>query len=147
MIVPIIRSSAKRLKQLERNENGTAYREWREDVLNRDGHTCQYPRCPNSMDLQIHHIKKWSKHRYLRYNIANGLTLCRECHQKKVNGREARFEFVFLQRVFFLSALHKKACQDYECRICKKMGYKKEPPAPILKKKRGRPRKSPESSE
>lgn len=58
----------------------TKYQKWRQAVLKRDNFTCQH--CNSKDDLQTHHIKKWSTHSELRYDLDNGLTLCVFCHRK-----------------------------------------------------------------
>jgi hypothetical protein len=52
---------------------------WRSQVLHRDNHTCQ--RCGAAEHLQAHHIKPWAKYPDLRYDLENGITLCRSCHR------------------------------------------------------------------
>lgn len=32
-------------------------------------------------DLQAHHVEPWAASPALRYEVANGLTLCRPCHE------------------------------------------------------------------
>lgn len=59
----------------------TAARHWREQVLKRDGYRCV--RCGSADGLEAHHIMPWSKFPDLRYNILNGETLCRACHDKE----------------------------------------------------------------
>ena len=55
------------------------YQNWRRLVFDRDGFHCQ--KCPQlGGDLQAHHIKPWAKFVNLRYDISNGLTLCKKCH-------------------------------------------------------------------
>lgn len=60
------------------DRNSRQYREWRKAVFLHDGYTCQS--CGTKKDLQAHHIKGWKKHKKLRYEAANGITLCRKCH-------------------------------------------------------------------
>ena len=53
--------------------------EWRKAVFKRDGYTCQT--CgKKGGHLNAHHIKSFSKHEELRYDLNNGITLCKPCH-------------------------------------------------------------------
>lgn len=68
------------------------YRKWRENVLIRDDYTCKH--CGTKIELEVHHIKKFSEFEDERYEINNGVTLCKQCHMElhrlercKVNGR------------------------------------------------------------
>ena len=55
--------------------------EWRKQVFERDQYKCV--ECGQKGTLQAHHIKEWADYPDLRYEIDNGITLCRECHSKK----------------------------------------------------------------
>lgn len=56
------------------------YKKWRSDVFARDGWTCQT--CGvRGCYLEAHHIKSWAKFPQLRYEINNGVTLCKGCHK------------------------------------------------------------------
>lgn len=71
-------------KTWERFKN-PLYQEWRSLVLNRDDFTCQScgKHCnKNEKGLAAHHIKEYAKYPELRYDINNGLTLCRKCHME-----------------------------------------------------------------
>lgn len=63
------------------NRNMPEYIEWRRCVYERDGYTCQ--ECGSKGHLEAHHIKAWSLYPALRFDVANGVTLCRACHQDK----------------------------------------------------------------
>lgn len=53
---------------------------WRLSVFTRDSFTCQV--CKKiGVYLEAHHIKSWATHPELRYEITNGITLCKECHK------------------------------------------------------------------
>lgn len=61
--------------------NGGEYNEWRKSVFERDGYTCQD--CGASgVYLNAHHIKSWAEYLDLRFDLANGITLCEDCHAK-----------------------------------------------------------------
>lgn len=60
------------------------YKLWREAVFQRDDWTCQI--CKNrGGELNADHIKSFSTHFELRFNIDNGRTLCIDCHKKTPN--------------------------------------------------------------
>ena len=97
MFFPLIKhTTTKRLKQLERNVGSMKYRIWRQGVLERDKEQCQWAGCSQKEDLEIHHIKRWAGNLHLRYNLFNGITLCKE-HHRSIFGREATYEVVFLK--------------------------------------------------
>ena len=52
------------------------------------------PGCKSKFKLQAHHIKKWSSAAILRYDIDNGITLCKSCHDS-INGLESHYESLF----------------------------------------------------
>lgn len=54
---------------------------WRKAVFDRDDYTCQI--CfRRGGYLEADHIKPWAYFRELRFEITNGRTLCRRCHDK-----------------------------------------------------------------
>lgn len=57
------------------------YKEWRMTVFKRDDFTCQNCKIKGSQ-LEAHHIVKFSEDPTLRFEISNGLTLCRKCHKE-----------------------------------------------------------------
>ena len=65
-------------EKIRRNKD---YKIWRELVFERDNWTCQ--KClERGFELNAHHIENFSDNKDLRFNIDNGITLCRECHYK-----------------------------------------------------------------
>lgn len=66
------------------NRNSEQYKHWRSAVFSRDGYQCQ--KCGSKRDIQAHHVKTWSRHKSLRYDVSNGITLCRKCHLESHRG-------------------------------------------------------------
>lgn len=58
---------------------------WRQSVFKRDGFTCQCCRKRGSR-LTAHHIKSFAKHKELRCDVQNGVTLCEGCHVPIIHG-------------------------------------------------------------
>ena len=66
------------------------HKQWREAVLKKAGHVCEIcrrygRRLPNGEPVPAvvaHHIKHADTHPELRYVIANGQALCKDCHAK-----------------------------------------------------------------
>lgn len=56
------------------------YRDWRKAVFERDDYTCQMCGVHGGR-LNADHIQTWRDHPDLRYDLANGRTLCVECHR------------------------------------------------------------------
>jgi hypothetical protein len=61
------------------------YEEWRRAVFKRDNYTCQRCQCKPTKEnpLHAHHIKKFTDYPEIRFEINNGITLCKNCHLKK----------------------------------------------------------------
>lgn len=78
----------------QRAMNCRGYIKWRKDVFRRDQWTCQ--ECGQvGWKLNAHHIKSWSNCKELRYNISNGITLCKKCHDEFHRGRKEGVLFHF----------------------------------------------------
>lgn len=61
------------------------YKQFRAAVVERDNWTCQD--CgKRGGRLGVHHIKSWAEHPDLRYDVSNGTTLCRPCHNTTKRG-------------------------------------------------------------
>ena len=57
------------------------YQEWRKSVFIRDKFVCQ--KCKeHTNNLNAHHISNWKSDINHRYDINNGITLCKDCHKK-----------------------------------------------------------------
>jgi len=55
------------------------YKIWRELVFKRDKYTCNKCKTVGG-NLHPHHILNFSKHKNLRFDVNNGVTLCIKCH-------------------------------------------------------------------
>lgn len=54
------------------------YKQWRKAVLVRDNNLCKL--CGSKKSLCAHHILDAQSYREYRYDISNGITLCKKCH-------------------------------------------------------------------
>lgn len=57
------------------------YKEWRLAVYQRDNFTCQGCRKGRGVRLQAHHIFSFALYPKLRFEVSNGITLCKRCHE------------------------------------------------------------------
>lgn len=58
------------------------YKHWRDAVYVRDGYTCRHCGDNRGGNLQAHHQKSFAGHPELRFDVDNGITLCKSCHEK-----------------------------------------------------------------
>lgn len=65
----------------DRIHQSAEYREWRRQVFERDDYTCQMCGIKGSY-LEADHIKPFSTHIDLRFELSNGRTLCKSCHRQ-----------------------------------------------------------------
>lgn len=56
------------------------YRAWRTAVFERDSYTCQMCGDDKGGNLNAHHIKPYKDYPEIRHDVANGITLCKQCH-------------------------------------------------------------------
>jgi 5-methylcytosine-specific restriction endonuclease McrA len=84
------------MSENQRIRRSEEYREWRRCVFERDDYRCV--RCGQRGGmLNAHHVKPFSAHPELRFDVANGETLCLTCHEqtdtylfKAVKGKRAQ---------------------------------------------------------
>lgn len=82
------------------------YSQWRKQVFERDNYECQ--KCHDKscsghpVILEGHHIENWVSCEEKRYDIDNGITLCRSCHNK-FHHEYGRTNNTYLQIQEFLS--------------------------------------------
>jgi len=64
--------------------NSIQYKEWRKIIFERDDYTCQ--KCGaksgngKAVYLEAHHLKSFAEFPELRFDLDNGSTLCKDCH-------------------------------------------------------------------
>lgn len=76
-----------------RSSKITYYKDWRSSVFLRDDYTCKLCNIRGGY-LEAHHIYKFSNYSNLRLLVSNGVTLCKECHNK-TKRKEEKFESMF----------------------------------------------------
>jgi 5-methylcytosine-specific restriction endonuclease McrA len=64
-----------------RRSRGGPQQKWANQVIARDGATCQHCGAKN-VELHAHHVKSFKTHPELRFDVSNGVTLCYSCHWK-----------------------------------------------------------------
>ena len=76
--------------QARRERNSEKFKQWRRRVFERDDYRCQC--CGrrsakgDPVVLNAHHIENFARNEALRYDVNNGVTLCRECHDPRIPG-------------------------------------------------------------
>lgn len=99
--------SKEKVGNLARNPGSPEYKKFRADVLERDGHKCQFGGCSETKGLQIHHIKPFAKHKSLATDPMNGITLCEKCH-RAIFGKEKLYVGIFIGTVLANASKQKK---------------------------------------
>lgn len=61
--------------------NSLEYKRWRQSVFIRDNFTCKDCQV-RGRDLEAHHLLLFSKFPQFRFDVWNGITLCKKCHNK-----------------------------------------------------------------
>ena len=102
------------------NRGSPKYREWRKQVLERDGHRCQC--CGGDKHLVAHHIFNYKDYPLLRCSVDNGITLCKWCHGKyhSYYGKKAN--------AHTLMEYYKR----FECNEISRVEKEPEEPVPVL---------------
>jgi predicted restriction endonuclease len=80
---------------MRRNFKDPQYINWRKQVYERDQYTCQWPNCKSNKKLNAHHIKTWAGFPGLRFDINNGITLCKY-HHDLIKGLEEEYSYPLL---------------------------------------------------
>jgi hypothetical protein len=74
------------------------YKFWRKSVFERDNYKCKVNNQDCCSYVEAHHILPWRDYPELRYNINNGITLCRAHHPRK-RAEEKRLAPIFQELV------------------------------------------------
>lgn len=90
-------SDRSKLKKSQKR-NDSAYQNWSKNVKCRDGWKCKMKDKNCSGKLISHHIYPWSKYKKLRYNLDNGITLCKY-HHPKTRREEKLFINIFKELI------------------------------------------------
>jgi len=65
--------------------NGDEYKQWRQAVFERDNYTCQC--CGRQThNNEAHHLDNFADYEEQRFDINNGITLCKQCHNPNQEG-------------------------------------------------------------
>jgi len=68
-------------EERENDRNCPENYEWKKAVFDRDDDTCK--KCSvRGGKLEAHHILPWARFPELRFEVENGITLCRSCHKR-----------------------------------------------------------------
>lgn len=67
-------------KERDKDMTTEKYKNWRISVFLRDKRKCQI--CLSDKDIQAHHIQSYKHFINLRYDINNGITMCKDCHKE-----------------------------------------------------------------
>lgn len=84
------------MSYVKRDYNDPIYKAWRVKVFQRDKFKCQFPGCCNKtkIGLNAHHIIRWVDAPLLRFEVTNGITLCKQ-HHKMIEGSEGIYAELF----------------------------------------------------
>lgn len=78
---------------MKRDYSDPFYKLWRSQIRQRDNQECKWPNCKSKKRLHVHHINKWAANANLRYDINNGITLCKNHHDMVKNNEDSYIEF------------------------------------------------------
>jgi len=71
------------LKDDRKDRGGQLHREWSLSVKRRDGWKCKISNEDCNGRMESHHILPWKDYPELRYNLNNGICLCKKHHPRK----------------------------------------------------------------
>ena len=80
---PCWRGGVSKRRTSEKKHLCSRYMGWMKEVKNRDGWKCKMHNEDCCGPLEAHHILSWREHPKLRYEVNNGITLCRFHHPRR----------------------------------------------------------------
>ncbi len=101
-----IKDRSKLAKRQKRND--MAYKEWRMQVYKRDGFKCKINNSDCDGRIIAHHILSWKDYPELRYDVNNGIVLCKH-HHPRTRKKEKETQ------VFFQELLNSKSLCEANC--------------------------------
>jgi len=81
---------------MTRDYSDPQYKKWRQSIRQRDKSKCQWPNCNSSLKIHAHHIMPWSNFPSLRYDINNGICLCK-IHHDLIKSNEESYAPLFFK--------------------------------------------------
>lgn len=81
--------------RIESLRHSDEFKRWRKSVYKRDGYNCMMPGCDkHGGEIHAHHIIPIYEEESKIFDINNGITLCRDCHEKTY-GKELEYVKIF----------------------------------------------------
>jgi len=81
----------------KRREDSPEYKSWRAAIIKRDKGRCRMPSCKRK-GRECHHITRWHDAPHLRFEVRNGILLCKGCHWM-VRNKEHVYASLFMKIV------------------------------------------------
>lgn len=78
----------RKLVKLDTERGGPLHKGWSKKVKHRDLYKCKV--CSKPGKVIAHHILSWKSHKQLRYEVSNGISLCKEHHPMTRKGEEEK---------------------------------------------------------
>lgn len=81
----------RRFRDIRFSRRNPAYRAWKHAVHRRDNYTCMLCGKQQKRFLHAHHIVRKADNQELAFDVSNGVSLCKHCHNRLVDRREEVF--------------------------------------------------------
>ena len=67
-----------KIGRIGKHDRGWEFARWKRAIYKRDNYLCQ--KCGDTDNLRAHHILSWKDYPLLRFDLNNGITFCKTCH-------------------------------------------------------------------